>query len=86
MGGCCVHKSNKLSERNRAVPEMHLIYGRAGCVNVWLGCPSRPCSSKPILDALNEDKPNEDDRFSLRCQILAKPHRNARAIQGLAKL
>lgn len=81
----CINQKN-IPEKNRAVSEMHIIYQRAETVIVWLGCPSRPWSFKPILDAINEEKSNVDDRFSWRCQVLTKPHRSARAIQGFAKL
>jgi Heterokaryon incompatibility protein (HET) len=75
-----------IPEKNRVVSEMHLIYRRADVVIVWLGCPCRPWSFQPVLDAINEDESNNDERFTWRCQVLTKPHRSARAIQGFARL
>lgn len=82
----CIDQHN-LPERNRAVSKMHLIYQHADQVIVWLGCPSRPWSFKPLLDALEGGEHYDDNfYFSWRCQILTKPHKNARAIHGFASL
>ncbi|KAF7503696.1 hypothetical protein GJ744_003374 [Endocarpon pusillum] len=80
----CINQKD-IPEKNQAVAKMHLVYQRADRAIVWLGSPSHPWSFQPILDALEDEETNED-LFTWRCQILTKPHRRARAIQGFAKL
>ena len=81
-----MYQSAKHPGAQQSVLKMHLIYGHAARVIVWLGCPCRPWSFKPILDTLSQGESYSEDCFSWRCQVRTKPHKHARAIEGFAKL